>query len=66
MAYGAAVQAGILSGEGGQDLLLRLGTGRSHHSHGMFLKMGECPKMVGLWLVYYLFKSGLLMFITYI
>ena len=25
VAYGAAVQAGILSGEGGQDLLLRLG-----------------------------------------
>ena len=38
VAYGAAVQAGILSGEGGQDLLLRLGHCRAH---GNGLGMGE-------------------------
>ena len=45
VAYGAAVQAGILSGEGGQDLLLRLGwspavaTAGERRTMGFFLRV---------------------------
>ena len=46
VAYGAAVQAGILSGEGGQDLLLRLGTCYGNlggTSLVVYTGVGKCP-----------------------